>query len=249
MSDLLIKNTTILTVNPDREVIENGSIAIKEDKIIDIGKEEEVEGKYSFDRVIDGNNYVTMPGLVNCHIHLPHMLMRGIKDDVEVMDKLSNYIWPIEGNYDEEDAQASSLLGLLDMIKSGTTSFISTGLQARYGIDRILENVRKSGLRGVSRYIMEDVDYATKSSAIHEGLSETREESMEDLWRLFDRWNGAGDGRIEVWPSPRSVGAVLRRLCGRFPSLQMGMVLVLPPIGQKLRIMSIMRGGVWNEHE
>lgn len=209
MKSILIKNCKILTINNRREVIKKGFVFIEDGKISNVGKKNEVNDCYRPEKEIDANGSIVMPGLINCHVHLPQMLMRSITDNVTVMDKLTRYTWPIEGNYDEKDVKISSLLGFLEMIKSGTTSLISTGLQGRYGIDNILKEAEKIGLRGViSRYIMEKRGYATEDAAIHEGLQETKEESLGDLKRLIKKWNNKNEKKIEVWPSPRSIGAI-----------------------------------------
>jgi len=205
---LIVEKGIVITMDGKRRIFKKGSVVIEHDKIIDVGKLDELKGKYSADEVIDASGCAVMPGLVNCHIHLPQMLMRGVQDDVEVMDKLINYIWPIQGHYDEEDGKISCLLAFLEIVKSGTTSFISTGLHPRYGIDGILEEMEKSGLRGaISKYVMEKGAYATEETAIHEGLLETKESSMKEALRLIDRWDGKANGRIRIWFSPRSVGA------------------------------------------
>jgi cytosine/adenosine deaminase-related metal-dependent hydrolase len=84
------------------------------------------------DKVIDAAHKIVMPGLVNTHMHLPQVMMRNVYDDVsDAMTKLKYYTWPIQGCYDEDDALFSAQLGVLEMIKSGTTAFISTGLHPR----------------------------------------------------------------------------------------------------------------------
>jgi len=208
MSDILIKDAYLITMDKNRRVFKNGAVVIEEDKIAAVGKSEEIAKEYRAEKVINGKGTVAMPGLINCHFHLPQMLMRGIQDDVEVMNKLIRYIWPIQGNFDYKDAIAASKLAFLESIKSGTTSFISTGLHPRYGIDNILKALEKSGLRGVvSKYIMEKGSYATEKSIIHEGLLETKEDSIREALRLIRGWNKKANGRINIWLSPRSVGA------------------------------------------
>lgn len=208
MASLIVTGGIILTMDRRKRIFKKGSVVIEGGRIADVGKFREIRSRHRAEETINANGCLVMPGLINCHIHLPQMLMRGVQDDVEVMEKLINYIWPIQGHYDEKDGRISSLLAFLEMIKSGTTSFISTGLHPRYGIDGILRELESSGLRGaVSKYIMEKGAYATEKMAIHEGLHETKEGSMREALRLIKEWNGKANDRIRIWLSPRSVGA------------------------------------------
>lgn len=207
MIDLLIKNTTIITVDKARRIYECGSIAIHEGKIIAVGQANEINPVYSARRVIDGKGKITLPGLTNLHFHLPQVMMRGVYDSIEAMEKLKYYTWPIQGCYDEDDALVSAQLGVLEMIKSGTTAFLSTGLHPRYGIDRIVGMIADSGIRaGVSKYVMDTHAYDLDNSALHKGMWENGKDSLDQAIDLIEKWNGAAGGRIRAWISPRSIG-------------------------------------------
>jgi 5-methylthioadenosine/S-adenosylhomocysteine deaminase len=213
MIDLLILHAAVITVDSQRSVFLDGAIAIENGKIIEVGSSSAVGTKYDAKEVIDATHMIAMPGMINCHMHLPQVLMRGVNDNVEVMEKLEKYIWPIQGHYDEEDALISTQLGLLEMIKSGTTAFLGTGLHPRYGIDAIAQAVIDSGIRGViSKYVMDLTGYALNSTALDQGLWEKGADSLQQACDLIEKWNGAGDGRLQVWFSPRSVGGVSEEL-------------------------------------
>ncbi len=207
MIDTLIKNAMVITVDPQRRVFMDGAIAIHDGDILEVGPSGPVCARYEAAQVIDAAGMIAMPGMVNCHFHLPQVLMRGINDNTDAMHKLKYYIWPVQGHYDEQDALVSTRLGLLEMIKSGTTAFLSTGLHPRYGLDAIAEAMIDSGIRGViSKYVMDISAYALDSSALDPGLWETGEESMRQAIALIEKWDGAANGRLHAWFSPRSVG-------------------------------------------
>lgn len=209
MIDFLVKNAVIITVDPKRRVFMDGAIAVDQSRILDIGPSADIAGKYEARNVLDGRRFIAMPGLINCHMHLAQVLMRGVSDNVDVMDILTEYIWLIQGHYTAEDALTSSKLGLLEMIKSGTTAFLSTGLHPRYGIDAIAQAVLDSGIRAVlSKYVMDITGYALDQSALHPGMWENRDEALQQAEAMIKTWHGAGDGRIQAWYSPRSVGGV-----------------------------------------
>ncbi|MEM3061099.1 MAG: hypothetical protein QW265_01665 [Candidatus Bathyarchaeia archaeon] len=77
MADLLIKNATILTVNPKNEVISDGGVVIEGNRILDVGPMNKMKD-YIADEVIDAGRMVVMPGLINAHTHLAMTLFRGV---------------------------------------------------------------------------------------------------------------------------------------------------------------------------
>lgn len=207
MIDILIRNAQVITVDNQRNIYLDGAIAIHEGKIIDVGQSEAIAAKYEAAKIIDGHMKIALPGLTNLHFHLPQVMMRGIYDSVEAMEKLKYYTWPIQGCYDETDALTSVKLGVLEMIKSGTTAFLSTGLHPRYGIDNIVQAIIDSGIRaGVSKYVMDTNAYDLDNSALHKGMWENGQDSLLQAVELIEKWNGASNGRIRAWISPRSIG-------------------------------------------
>ena len=113
----VIKNGTVISMNPKRDKIENIDIVIKDDKIIDLVKD--YNGKY--DELINATNKIVMPGLINTHVHLGMSYFKATNDNLTLQDWLNNKIWPIEDNMTEEDIYYGSLLSILEMIKTGTT--------------------------------------------------------------------------------------------------------------------------------
>ncbi len=118
---LLINNVSIITME-NEDIIEKGYIHIKNNKIESVGKGE-YEGPISGVKVIDGTGCVAMPGLINMHTHVPMTLLRGYGEGLPLMKWLNERIWPFEDKMTKEDIYIGSLLGIVEMIKSGTTTF------------------------------------------------------------------------------------------------------------------------------
>lgn len=209
MTDSLIcLGDYIITMDKARRIVEDGAVVVEDDRIAAVGPREEVLPRYPDCKILEGNHRLVMPGLINGHIHLPQFMMRGVDDAVDCLTLLTKYIWPIQGSYDEVDALISARLGLLEMIKSGTTCFLSTGLHPRYGMDGICSEVEESGLRGIiSKYVFQAGGFSGDDTAIHPGLWEDGEVALRQAEELIQNWNGRGNGRVQVWVSPRSVGA------------------------------------------
>ncbi len=146
--DLLVKGATIVTMDPNRRVLENGFVAIRGDEIIAIGSD--VAAAYpkgiAAKQTIDASGKLVIPGLINGHTHIPMALMRGLKDDVTLDDWLRKFIFPAEArNVTEEYVRWGSRLALAEMIRSGTTTFADM----YYFEDAEAEETKAAGLRGV----------------------------------------------------------------------------------------------------
>jgi cytosine/adenosine deaminase-related metal-dependent hydrolase len=114
-------------------------------------------------------------------------------------------MFPLQGSYTEEDGRASAALCVLEMLKSGTTGFVECLLAENYGFDGVAEVVVQSGLRAaLGKVVMDWPPEMRDKLGMHPGMWQTRESSVSHTLAAFDRWNGAGDGRLQVWFGCRS---------------------------------------------
>ncbi|WP_130819947.1 amidohydrolase [Anaerococcus vaginimassiliensis] len=114
---ILIKNTKLLSM--EDENITTTNIYIKDDKIYKIGYLDD----FPADKIIDGEGYITMPGLINSHTHVAMTLFRNYGPETDLMTWLNDYIWPLEDKLVANDVYNASKLAILEMIKSGTSTF------------------------------------------------------------------------------------------------------------------------------
>lgn len=118
--DILIKNVMII-VSKDK-IINEGYILSKDGVIYEIG-----EGKFSKStdnmKVIDGKGHCAMPGLINCHTHAAMTLLRGYGEGLPLMKWLNEKIWPMESKFKEEHILLGTKLAVIEMLRSGTTTF------------------------------------------------------------------------------------------------------------------------------
>lgn len=141
--DILLKNGIILTMNNDKEIINNGVIAIKNNKIIDIGGKE-IENKYFAKKIIDANEGIIMPGMINTHTHASMSVFRSLADDVP--DRLPRYIFPLEKKMvSREMVYIGAIHGSIEMVKSGVT----TMTDMYYFEDEVARAVKEIGMRGI----------------------------------------------------------------------------------------------------
>ncbi len=189
---LLIKNATIVTMNPDREVI-HGNIYIEQNRLVEIG-----ETRETAEEIIDARDRVVIPGLIQPHIHLCQTLFRGQADDLELLDWLRLRIWPLEGAHDEESIRTSALLGLGELIKGGTTAIVD--METVRHTDAAIQAIAESGIRALTGKVM--MDYGDD---VPDTLKETIDSSLKESVDLLEKWHGYNDGLIQYIFAPRFV--------------------------------------------
>jgi 5-methylthioadenosine/S-adenosylhomocysteine deaminase len=109
MGRILIKNGTVITMDPRRRIIADGAVAIENDRIVDIGKAEALKD-FQADTVFDASDRIVMPGLIDAHCHNVQMLARGLGDDVDLIAWCYDRIFPYETLLTDEATYLSALL-------------------------------------------------------------------------------------------------------------------------------------------
>jgi 5-methylthioadenosine/S-adenosylhomocysteine deaminase len=185
LADILIKNGYVITMDSRRRVLESGSVVIDDGKISAVGK----DMKAKCETTIDARGKAVLPGLINAHTHLSMTLLRGVADDMPLMEWLEKKIWPIEENLTADDCYAGALLGSLEMIKSGTTCFADQ----YFYMEDVARAVEEAGPRAVlSRGIIELDDPEKRKRTIREGE------------RLVKNCHGMANGRILTMFGPHA---------------------------------------------
>lgn len=150
-ADILVKNGTILPMDPQNTIIENGAVAISKGKIVSVGSTDQYNN-IKGDKTIDAKGGIIMPGLVNTHTHAAMTLFRGLADDLPLMDWLNHHIFPAEAKLDPEKVYRGTLLACAEMIRSGTTCFCDMYLFE----DAVAEAAAKAGMRAVVGEVLYD---------------------------------------------------------------------------------------------
>ena len=144
--DLLINGGTVVTMDGDRLILEDGAVAVKGDVISAIGFRTDLEKKYIADQTIDARGKLVLPGFINGHTHVPMTLFRGLHDDVTLDEWLHKYIFPAEAkNVTEEFVRWGTRLAAGEQIRGGITTFADM----YYFEDAVAEETKKAGMRGV----------------------------------------------------------------------------------------------------
>lgn len=182
--NILIKNTTLLTMNNKKEILNNVDIAIEENRIIAIGN---VSDDFIAEKIIDGKDKITLPGLINSHTHVPMSLFRNYADDLPFWEWLHEKILPLEENLKEEHVYWGSMLSIAEMIRSGITSFVDM----YFFVDEIAKAVEDTGMRGFLGLSVTDGE-------------DCGEKSLSDSRALIENWDGKANGRIGIRIAPHA---------------------------------------------
>ncbi len=177
--DLLVDGGTIVTMDSSRDILENGAIAIRGERILDIGASADIRKRYDSRRVIPAKGRIVLPGLINTHSHAPMSLLRGVADDLKLDVWLEKHIFPLEAKHvTREFVEWGTALACLEMIRSGTTTYADM----YYYEDQIAEVTARAGMRGVLGETI--LQYATPDS-------KTTEEALAYADRFIRRWKSS----------------------------------------------------------
>jgi 5-methylthioadenosine/S-adenosylhomocysteine deaminase len=144
--DLIVSGGTVVTMDKDRRVIEDGAVAVERGRIVAVGRRADIVRQYTARSVVDATGRAVIPGLINGHTHVPMTLFRGIADDLDLQEWLTKYIFPAEAkNVTEDFVRTGTQLGLAEMIRGGTTTYCDM----YYFEDAVADETARAGVRGV----------------------------------------------------------------------------------------------------
>ncbi len=122
--DTVIHARWIIPVEPESVILENHTLVIDNGRIIDLLPTDSANQQFHGKTIENLSNHVLLPGFINCHTHAAMSLMRGIADDLPLMEWLQNHIWPLEAKWmSEAFVRDGTDLAIAEMILSGTTCF------------------------------------------------------------------------------------------------------------------------------
>jgi 5-methylthioadenosine/S-adenosylhomocysteine deaminase len=188
MSELLVTGGRVL--RPD------GTVA-PADVLVDDGRIAAVEGPGALgpgDDELDASGGLVVPGLVNAHTHVAMTLLRGYADDTPLDAWLAEDVWPVEAEMSPADVHAGAQLGIVEMIKAGTTTFSDM----YFHVPEIAAAVEETGIRAVLGHTA--ITVGKDEDAAHADMQESI-----DVARNLD---GTADGRIATTFQPHSLTTV-----------------------------------------
>ena len=188
--DTLLHAGVLLTQDDDRRVLENAALAIDGGRIVALGYSRDVTAAWQAREILDLSGMLVMPGLVNAHTHAAMTFLRGLADDMPLMDWLQQKIFPVEQGLTPDLVRLGSLLGFAEMLRTGTTACVDMYIFET----AVMEAADKAGLRCLAGEGVFNFPSACCPDAAA-ALACTRE--------MAQRW--AGHERLHVAVMPHSV--------------------------------------------
>ena len=188
--DIIIKNGTILTMDRENAVLDNGFLCVRDDTISHIGTND--DNGFKATKRIDAKGGLVLPGLVNGHTHAAMSLFRGLADDLPRMEWLDNYISPVESKMDADFVFVGALLACAEMILSGTTTFCDRYLFE----DEVAKAAQEAKMRCLVGEVLSDSPSANYGP-VEKGIAVT--ESLIENWQ--------DDPIVSIAVAPHSVSA------------------------------------------
>jgi cytosine/adenosine deaminase-related metal-dependent hydrolase len=188
---LHLQGGRVVTMDDRRRVLE-ADVVVCDGEITAIGPNLPVQPQAE---VIDCRGLTLIPGLIQTHIHLVQTLFRGLADDLELLDWLKQRLWPLEGSLDGDALATSAKLGLIELLRGGTTTIVD--MATVHHTERAFEAIAQSGMRAIAGKVMMDLGEGVPAT-----LMEQADASFEESLALMKRWDGY-DGRIRYAFCPR----------------------------------------------
>lgn len=127
-ADLLIRHGHVISMDDEHNIYPDGAIAITGSRIVAVGKDADIAGEYTADRVIDAGGAPVHPGLIECHLHASFHIYRGaLADQILENDVFDSFETAFYNSVNDEEEHLSVLLACLEMIRNGTTCFLEAG--------------------------------------------------------------------------------------------------------------------------
>jgi 5-methylthioadenosine/S-adenosylhomocysteine deaminase len=200
--DLLVTHIDwLITVDPQRRVIRDAALAVKDGRFVEVGKTADLSARWQAAQVVQARGSVVTPGLIDNHLHASFQLSRGLADEANAQQFLFEHMYPYEAANTREDVQVSSAFAALELMRHGVTCFTDPG---NYHPDATIESVLATGMRLVAACSCFD---KTKSvmGLLPASMIESTEACLDKTEALFERYLGHHHGRLTLSASFRGM--------------------------------------------
>ena len=197
---MLIKHGTILTMDEENRVIEDGALLVEGDRIKAVGTTAELSSSHPSETVLDAQGNLVVPGLINAHTHGLYYLSRGLGMDGSLLDWIRQYIGPFFLEMSEEDAFTGALLSFLENLRLGNTlvvdNFYAPG-DRKGNADQVARAAERAGIRAVLARC-----YVSRVGRLPVEFVESNDQVVQEYERLIHTWHNRANGRLQVWTAP-----------------------------------------------
>lgn len=194
MPTVIIVDKILTSSQP--ELLTNAAILIEGNRITKIVTGKDVDELANYD-TIDASHCIAIPGFVQTHIHLCQTLFRGMAENLLLLDWLQKRIFPFEAAHNAESMHASAMIGIAELIRSGTTTILDMGSVNHH--EEVIRAIGETGFRAFTGKAMMDINDA------YSKLKEPTKDSISSTMSLAEKWHNSFNDRVKYAPAPRFV--------------------------------------------
>jgi 5-methylthioadenosine/S-adenosylhomocysteine deaminase len=177
---LLVTDVTAVTMDSGRRVIGDAAVAMDGPRIVAVGRNADLVARFDGAERLPGHGMVALPGLIDAHAHADQSLLRGRTDDLPWVPFLAEWIDPYLRRRDPAVTVAAYRLTMLEMLRSGTTCFVSPNVDPRDDLGALVDAIGAMGLRAVLAHWVDGP------------------EALEQASAAVGRWDRAAGGHVRV---------------------------------------------------
>jgi 5-methylthioadenosine/S-adenosylhomocysteine deaminase len=205
--DLLVQHALVITQNEQREVIEDGALAVLGGRLAAVGPTAGVAAQFTAPKIIDARRRALFPGLVNTHTHLFQAAVKGLGEDMGVEQWVQAVTFPTAVTMSPEEVYLLSLVSCLEILRSGATTVVDFMYPVSDPAlhEAVIRALLDSGLRGRYSRMVNDTG---EQAGILPQLIQPADEALAHAAELIERYHGGGNDRMEVGLSVGSVWGI-----------------------------------------
>lgn len=201
-ADLIVTDISwLITVDERRRVIRDAAIAVKNGRILAVGKSADICSSWNSPQTFNADGAVVTPGFVDNHLHSSFQLARGLADEANAQSFLFDHMYPYEGAMSAADVYVSASLAAVELLTHGVTCFVDPG---NYHPEATVDAVCATGMRLVIARSNFD---KTKSvlGVLPKSMIETTDDCLQHTSELFEKFTGAHNNKVSVSASFRGL--------------------------------------------
>jgi len=197
---MILNCSKIITMNENKEIIEDGAIVIEDDKIIDIGKQNIINKKFNgFHKKIDCKESVAFPGFINTHTHTALCLVRGMAEELGKAPAYTPYL-PQSTDLSESEIYILSLLGAVENLMFGSTLIVDNYIHSMSSVKAFAD----LGIRAIVSERVHDARFSALPEKKYIFDTKFGLNLLDKNIELIEKWNNKRDGRIKCFFGPHA---------------------------------------------
>ncbi len=193
--DLLVSGGIVITMDAERRIFWDGAIAVTGNRILDVGRREDLQRSYRAAQTINAANRVIIPGLIQTHVHVSaEQAIKGVLPDTMPPSQWVRQVTQFYAAASPEEEALNATFTFMEMIRTGTTCFIEAGTTKH--TPQVVDAMGKSGIRGCIGKWSWDIPRQPAN------LYQSTQEAIDTNEELIRQFHGAHNDRVRIWTSP-----------------------------------------------